>query len=220
MSSTCPGLNNTCLLQFYQRMSNDEINADFLWSRLEPKLQHLSDPDKWAVHSALNLAYDAHNGQVRKSGEPFITHPLEVTRILAELVSERVRSSCFPDISPRQQHLSQQALTPACPRYAPCHIIARLPDAYALRGSAEARASIQRLCLGLHTGELSTGRHSLSTGLQLQSACMQDTLVSRLDSLATGLHSLQVDTSRHVVDTSRHVSCSASTLNGAARALK
>lgn len=97
MSSTCP--DSTCLLQFYQRMSNDEIDADFLWSRLEPKLQHLSDPDKWAVHSALNLAYDAHNGQVRKSGEPFITHPLEVTRILAELVSERVRSSFFPDIS-------------------------------------------------------------------------------------------------------------------------
>ncbi len=33
----------------------------------------------------MSLAYDAHAGQRRKSGEPFITHPVEVTRILAEL---------------------------------------------------------------------------------------------------------------------------------------
>ncbi len=37
------------------------------------------------VREALSLAYDAHSGQSRKSGEPFITHPVEVTRILAEL---------------------------------------------------------------------------------------------------------------------------------------
>lgn len=37
------------------------------------------------VKEALSLAYDAHSGQRRKSGEPFITHPVEVTRILAEL---------------------------------------------------------------------------------------------------------------------------------------
>ena len=37
------------------------------------------------VREALSLAYDAHAGQRRKSGEPFITHPVEVTRILAEL---------------------------------------------------------------------------------------------------------------------------------------
>jgi len=33
----------------------------------------------------LNLAYDSHAGQARKSGEPYITHPVEVARILAEL---------------------------------------------------------------------------------------------------------------------------------------
>ena len=38
-----------------------------------------------AVREALSLAYDAHAGQRRRSGEPFITHPVEVTRILAEL---------------------------------------------------------------------------------------------------------------------------------------
>lgn len=30
------------------------------------------------MREALSLAYDAHYGQKRKSGEPFITHPVEV----------------------------------------------------------------------------------------------------------------------------------------------
>ena len=37
------------------------------------------------MREALSLAYDAHTTQKRKSGEPYITHPVEVTRILAEL---------------------------------------------------------------------------------------------------------------------------------------
>ncbi len=37
------------------------------------------------MREALALAYDSHSGQDRKSGEPYITHPVEVTRILAEL---------------------------------------------------------------------------------------------------------------------------------------
>ena len=37
------------------------------------------------VREALALSYDSHSGQDRKSGEPYITHPVEVTRILAEL---------------------------------------------------------------------------------------------------------------------------------------
>lgn len=37
------------------------------------------------VQEALSLAYDSHSGQMRKSGEKYITHPVEVTRILAEL---------------------------------------------------------------------------------------------------------------------------------------
>lgn len=33
----------------------------------------------------MSLAYDAHGGQARRSGEKYVTHPLEVARILAEL---------------------------------------------------------------------------------------------------------------------------------------
>ncbi|WP_062214342.1 bifunctional (p)ppGpp synthetase/guanosine-3',5'-bis(diphosphate) 3'-pyrophosphohydrolase [Streptomyces sp. NBRC 109706] len=40
------------------------------------------------LHRAYQLAERAHRGQTRKSGEPYITHPLAVTLILAELGAE------------------------------------------------------------------------------------------------------------------------------------
>ena len=74
------------LLQFYQEIPYQEINEEYLWEqRLEPLLTYLSEPHRTKVREALSLGYDAHIQQKRKSGEPFITHPVEVTRILAEL---------------------------------------------------------------------------------------------------------------------------------------
>ena len=37
------------------------------------------------INRAYSIAEDMHNGQLRKSGEPYIIHPIEVARILAEL---------------------------------------------------------------------------------------------------------------------------------------
>jgi GTP pyrophosphokinase len=54
-------------------------------SHLHHRLFFLSPPSFSQVREALNLAYDSHAGQARKSGEPFVTHPVEVARILAEL---------------------------------------------------------------------------------------------------------------------------------------
>ncbi|GAB4816390.1 hypothetical protein N2152v2_003436 [Parachlorella kessleri] len=71
---------------FYQRLRPDQVNEQYLWDqRLLPLLGYLSADQAVKVREALSLAYDAHSGQQRKSGEPFITHPVEVTRILAEL---------------------------------------------------------------------------------------------------------------------------------------
>lgn len=46
------------------------------------------------------MAFEAHDGQKRRSGEPFIIHPVEVARILGELVSY---SEFKKDAYPRTQ---------------------------------------------------------------------------------------------------------------------
>ena len=46
--------------------------------------QFLSKADVERVRQAFMYADDAHLGQFRKSGEPYITHPLAVANILAE----------------------------------------------------------------------------------------------------------------------------------------
>lgn len=43
----------------------------------------------------VQLAFDAHDGQKRRSGEPFIIHPVEVARILGELVRFQISEVCF-----------------------------------------------------------------------------------------------------------------------------
>ncbi|QQG44970.1 MAG: bifunctional (p)ppGpp synthetase/guanosine-3',5'-bis(diphosphate) 3'-pyrophosphohydrolase [Candidatus Sungiibacteriota bacterium] len=49
------------------------------------KIQAQSDESLETVKKAYELAYQAHQGQTRKSGEPYITHPLVVALYLAEL---------------------------------------------------------------------------------------------------------------------------------------
>ncbi|MDT9690444.1 HD domain-containing protein [Streptomyces sp. P9(2023)] len=49
---------------------------------------HHSDADLAVLRRAYVLAEFSHRGQFRKSGEPYITHPLAVTLILAELGAE------------------------------------------------------------------------------------------------------------------------------------
>ncbi|XP_044503075.1 putative GTP diphosphokinase RSH1, chloroplastic isoform X2 [Mangifera indica] len=61
------------------------ISPERLWEDLRPTISYLSPKELKLVHNALKLAYEAHDGQKRRSGEPFITHPVEVARILGEL---------------------------------------------------------------------------------------------------------------------------------------
>ena len=46
--------------------------------------KRVSAEDMVRIHEAFELAYEAHAGQKRKSGEPYIIHPVEVAIIVAE----------------------------------------------------------------------------------------------------------------------------------------
>lgn len=52
---------------------------------LRKKVNYLSEAEITRLSAAYNLAYQAHNGVMRNSGDPFITHPVAVTEILADL---------------------------------------------------------------------------------------------------------------------------------------
>ena len=59
-------------------------------------------PEKIAVvEDAYTFASEAHRGQVRKSGEPFLEHPLQTARILAELQldSSSLAAALLHDVS-------------------------------------------------------------------------------------------------------------------------
>ncbi|XP_071724524.1 putative GTP diphosphokinase RSH1, chloroplastic [Rutidosis leptorrhynchoides] len=62
-----------------------EVSPESLWEDLKPTIEYLSPNELELVHKALKLAFEAHDGQKRRSGEPFIIHPVEVARILGEL---------------------------------------------------------------------------------------------------------------------------------------
>ena len=52
---------------------------------LEQVARYLTTADVEAIRRAFEFARDAHDGQVRDSGDPYITHPMAVAETLAEL---------------------------------------------------------------------------------------------------------------------------------------
>ena len=66
-------------------MTTQTLTPTTLWQQLEPKLDYLPGEGRERVREALDFAFEAHAGQYRKSGEPYITHPVAVAEILAEL---------------------------------------------------------------------------------------------------------------------------------------
>ena len=54
-----------------------------LWLELSPALEYLSEEEVATVRLALEVSALAHHGQKRKSGEPFIIHPVAVAQLLA-----------------------------------------------------------------------------------------------------------------------------------------
>ncbi|MFD8688985.1 RelA/SpoT family protein [Streptomyces sp. NPDC059651] len=67
--------------------SRDRL-SDAIGHVAEAHRAHHPDADLTVLHRAYVLAESSHRGQMRKSGEPYITHPLAVTLILAELGAE------------------------------------------------------------------------------------------------------------------------------------
>jgi len=60
-------------------MINDQIRE------LEKLTNYLKKSEKKIVNSAINFSEQAHKDQIRKSGDPFITHPIEVAKILTSI---------------------------------------------------------------------------------------------------------------------------------------
>ncbi len=56
---------------------------------IEEVAAYLKPEDVSAIESALNFSAQAHQGQSRQSGEPYITHPIAVARILTGLHLDR-----------------------------------------------------------------------------------------------------------------------------------
>lgn len=65
--------------------SCQEVSPESLWEDLEPTISYLPPEELELVRKSLNLAFEAHDGQKRRSGEPFIIHPVAVAQILGEL---------------------------------------------------------------------------------------------------------------------------------------
>lgn len=56
-----------------------------LFKKLRRKLDYLPDDKIEQIHQAYLVALDAHRGQKRRTGEPYITHPVAVSCILADM---------------------------------------------------------------------------------------------------------------------------------------
>ena len=67
-------------------MDND-IMLEGLYDQLIKNLQtyHPAANENGIIRKAFEVAKKAHEGQMRKSGEPFVIHPVKVAIILSEL---------------------------------------------------------------------------------------------------------------------------------------
>ena len=56
-----------------------------IYTELEKLTFYLKSDEKNKIYSALKISENAHSNQLRKSGDPFIIHPLEVAKILTSI---------------------------------------------------------------------------------------------------------------------------------------
>lgn len=77
----------------------DDEQVELYWDQIMPTVSYLGTEHVYKVKQALRVAYRAHRGQCRKSGEPFIIHPVEVALLLSGLKmdAETVMSGLLHD---------------------------------------------------------------------------------------------------------------------------
>ncbi|GIJ49808.1 hypothetical protein Val02_66940 [Virgisporangium aliadipatigenens] len=80
-----PGLTQRLLAMMPWASTNDPI-----MNVIRTHRQIHSDADVTVIRRAYETAERMHRGQMRKSGDPYITHPVEVTEILADLGMDTV----------------------------------------------------------------------------------------------------------------------------------
>ena len=62
------------------------VKLEARYQELDEKIQKYCSPEERArIRTAFEFARDSHQGQLRKDGSPYITHPLEVAHLVAEL---------------------------------------------------------------------------------------------------------------------------------------
>ena len=63
-----------------EKLVNRQIAREYK-KLLKISYQTLNNDDKNLIRRALDLAIDAHKDQYRKSGEPYVFHPISVAKI-------------------------------------------------------------------------------------------------------------------------------------------
>lgn len=85
-SSSSSSSSSKTLMAVDSILSDEDMEQiESYWVELLPKVSYLGTEMVVKVYKALCVAYRAHRGQVRKSGEPFIIHPVQVGLLLADL---------------------------------------------------------------------------------------------------------------------------------------
>src|ERR1700676_1582357 len=71
-------------LSFHRDRTERQLDARFE-ELLEKLRKNRPSEDPWVVRRAYEIAAERHRAQLRRSGEPYLTHLLEVAHILADM---------------------------------------------------------------------------------------------------------------------------------------
>ncbi|BDV30607.1 RelA/SpoT family protein [Microbacterium terricola] len=85
MAETVPPAQSSSLRRLVPRIFSRSARRDDVEQLLRTVRTHHPKGDLSIIERAYTVAAQAHSGQARQSGEPYITHPLAVAQILADL---------------------------------------------------------------------------------------------------------------------------------------